>query len=82
MLIRLLLFKRQEELQLLQRQLEEREGELSKLKEEARPRVEGHGRAEGGDRGEWSGVIRGLVMWLLSQPPEENMKVVHSLFAI
>lgn len=54
-----LVFKHKEELQLLQRQLEEREGELSKLKEETRLRVEGHSRAEGGDRGEQSGVIRG-----------------------
>lgn len=57
-MIRVLLFKRKEELQLLQRQLEEREAELDKLKEETRLRVEAHSRAEGGDRGEWSGIIR------------------------
>lgn len=45
-----------EELQLLQRQLEEHEAELSQLKEEAAPRVEGQSRAEGGDRGERSAV--------------------------
>uniref|UniRef100_A0A671XJJ2 PPFIA binding protein 1a n=1 Tax=Sparus aurata TaxID=8175 RepID=A0A671XJJ2_SPAAU len=37
-----------EELQLLQRQLEEREVELRRLKDESRLRVEGHNRAEGG----------------------------------
>lgn len=57
-LILVLLFDHKEELQLLQRQLEEREAELSELKEETRPRVEGHSRVEGGDRGEWSGIIR------------------------
>lgn len=40
-----------EELQLLQKQLEEREVELRRLKEESRLRVESHGRAEGGERG-------------------------------
>ncbi|XP_056223487.1 liprin-beta-1-like isoform X1 [Seriola aureovittata] len=39
-----------EELQLLQRQLEERELELRRLKDESRLKVEGHNRAEGGDR--------------------------------
>lgn len=39
-----------EELQQLQRQLEEREAELRRLKEESRPRL------EGGDRGECAGV--------------------------
>ncbi|KAL6116678.1 ppfibp1 [Pungitius sinensis] len=39
-----------EELQLLQRQLEGREAELRRLKEESRPRVEVHGGAEGGER--------------------------------
>ncbi|XP_041819575.1 liprin-beta-1-like [Chelmon rostratus] len=39
-----------EELQLLQRQLEEREVELRRLKDENRLRVEGHSRAEGGER--------------------------------
>ncbi|XP_070709576.1 liprin-beta-1-like [Pempheris klunzingeri] len=39
-----------EELQLLQRQLEEREAELRRLKDESRPRVESHNRAEGGER--------------------------------
>ncbi|KAM8740339.1 liprin-beta-1-like isoform 1-T1 [Acanthopagrus schlegelii] len=37
----------EEELQLLQRQLEEREVELRRLKDESRVRVEGHNRAEG-----------------------------------
>ncbi|CAG04148.1 unnamed protein product, partial [Tetraodon nigroviridis] len=41
-----------EELQLLQRQLEEREAELSRLREESSPRVEAGSRAEGADRGE------------------------------
>lgn len=49
--------KHKEELQLLQRQLGEREAELRRLKEESRPRLEGQGRAETGDRGEWSGII-------------------------
>ncbi|XP_076578283.1 liprin-beta-1-like [Chaetodon auriga] len=39
-----------EELQLLQRQLEDREVELRRLKDESRLRVEGHSRAEGGER--------------------------------
>uniref|UniRef100_A0A3Q3WJT6 Liprin-beta-1/2 coiled-coil domain-containing protein n=1 Tax=Mola mola TaxID=94237 RepID=A0A3Q3WJT6_MOLML len=39
-----------EELQLLQRQLEEREVELRRLKEESRPRVGSQGREEGGER--------------------------------
>ncbi|XP_059182266.1 liprin-beta-1 [Centropristis striata] len=39
-----------EELQLLQRQLEEREAELRRLKDESRLRVESHNRAEGADR--------------------------------
>ncbi|XP_037317390.2 liprin-beta-1-like isoform X2 [Pungitius pungitius] len=39
-----------EELQLLQRQLEGREAELRRLKEESGPRVEVHGGAEGGER--------------------------------
>ncbi|KAK2859178.1 hypothetical protein Q5P01_003798 [Channa striata] len=39
-----------EELQLLQRQLEEREVELMKLKDEGRLRLESHTRAEGGER--------------------------------
>uniref|UniRef100_H3D541 PPFIA binding protein 1a n=1 Tax=Tetraodon nigroviridis TaxID=99883 RepID=H3D541_TETNG len=39
-----------EELQLLQRQLEEREAELSRLREESSPRVEAGSRAEGADR--------------------------------
>ncbi|XP_054480267.1 liprin-beta-1-like [Anoplopoma fimbria] len=39
-----------EELQLLQRQLEEREEELRRLKDESRLRVESHNRAEGGDK--------------------------------
>lgn len=50
----MLVFHHKEELQLLQRQLEEREAELSQLQEETRARVEAHGRAEGGDRGECS----------------------------
>lgn len=41
----------QDELQLLQRQLEEREVELKRLKDESRLRVESHNRAEGGERG-------------------------------
>lgn len=41
----------QEELQLLQRQLEVREAELRRLKEESGPRAESHGGAEGGERG-------------------------------
>uniref|UniRef100_A0A7N6AJY0 SAM domain-containing protein n=1 Tax=Anabas testudineus TaxID=64144 RepID=A0A7N6AJY0_ANATE len=40
-----------EELQLLQRQLEEREVELKRLKDDSRLRVESHNRAEGGERG-------------------------------
>uniref|UniRef100_G3Q996 SAM domain-containing protein n=1 Tax=Gasterosteus aculeatus aculeatus TaxID=481459 RepID=G3Q996_GASAC len=40
-----------EELQLLQRQLEVREAELRRLKEESGPRAESHGGAEGGERG-------------------------------
>uniref|UniRef100_A0A4W6C7S4 PPFIA binding protein 1a n=1 Tax=Lates calcarifer TaxID=8187 RepID=A0A4W6C7S4_LATCA len=40
-----------EELQLLQRQLEERELELRRLRDESRLKVESHNRAEGGDRG-------------------------------
>lgn len=51
-------FKRKEELQLLQRQLGEREAELRRLKEESRPRLECQGRAESGDRGECSGISR------------------------
>ncbi|GAA6221057.1 liprin-beta-1-like [Lates japonicus] len=39
-----------EELQLLQKQLEERELELRRLKDESRLKVESHNRAEGGDR--------------------------------
>ncbi|TNM91564.1 hypothetical protein fugu_019944 [Takifugu bimaculatus] len=39
-----------EELQLLQRQLGEREAELRRLKEESRPRLECQSRAESGDR--------------------------------
>ncbi|XP_018517547.1 liprin-beta-1 [Lates calcarifer] len=39
-----------EELQLLQRQLEERELELRRLRDESRLKVESHNRAEGGDR--------------------------------
>ncbi|XP_032361485.1 liprin-beta-1 isoform X1 [Etheostoma spectabile] len=39
-----------EELQLLQKQLEEREVELTRLKDESRLRVESHNRAEGGER--------------------------------
>ncbi|XP_039996124.1 liprin-beta-1 isoform X2 [Xiphias gladius] len=39
-----------EELQLLQRRLEERELELRRLKDESSLRVESHSRAEGGDR--------------------------------
>ncbi|XP_031714876.1 liprin-beta-1-like isoform X2 [Anarrhichthys ocellatus] len=39
-----------EELQLLQRQLEEREEELRRLKDESRLRVESHNGAEGGER--------------------------------
>uniref|UniRef100_UPI0037E8D0A6 liprin-beta-1 n=1 Tax=Semicossyphus pulcher TaxID=241346 RepID=UPI0037E8D0A6 len=39
-----------EELQLLQRQLEEREAELRRLKDESRPRTGSHSRAEGGER--------------------------------
>ncbi|XP_068573312.1 liprin-beta-1 isoform X2 [Cebidichthys violaceus] len=39
-----------EELQLLQRQLEEREEELRRLKDESRLRVESRNRAEGGER--------------------------------
>nr|XP_040030982.1 liprin-beta-1-like [Gasterosteus aculeatus aculeatus] len=39
-----------EELQLLQRQLEVREAELRRLKEESGPRAESHGGAEGGER--------------------------------
>lgn len=39
-----------EELQLLQRQLEEREVELRRLKDESRLRVESHNRADGGER--------------------------------
>lgn len=49
---------KQEELQLLQRQLGEREAELRRLKEESRPRLECQSRAESGDRGEWSGISR------------------------
>uniref|UniRef100_A0AAQ5XM99 SAM domain-containing protein n=1 Tax=Amphiprion ocellaris TaxID=80972 RepID=A0AAQ5XM99_AMPOC len=40
-----------EELQLLQKQLEEREMELRRLKDDSRLRVESHNRAEGGERG-------------------------------
>ncbi|XP_026218281.1 liprin-beta-1-like isoform X2 [Anabas testudineus] len=40
----------EEELQLLQRQLEEREVELKRLKDDSRLRVESHNRAEGGER--------------------------------
>uniref|UniRef100_A0A8C9XCA8 PPFIA binding protein 1a n=1 Tax=Sander lucioperca TaxID=283035 RepID=A0A8C9XCA8_SANLU len=40
-----------EELQFLQQQLEEREVELTRLKDESRLRVESHNRAEGGERG-------------------------------
>uniref|UniRef100_A0A3Q3N4N3 PPFIA binding protein 1a n=1 Tax=Labrus bergylta TaxID=56723 RepID=A0A3Q3N4N3_9LABR len=40
-----------EELQLLQKQLEEREAELRRLKDEGRLRTESHSRAEGGERG-------------------------------
>ncbi|KAM9334656.1 liprin-beta-1-like [Symphorus nematophorus] len=40
----------EEELQLLQRQLEEREAELRRLKDESRLRAESHNRAEGGER--------------------------------
>ncbi|XP_067346402.1 liprin-beta-1 isoform X2 [Channa argus] len=40
----------EEELQLLQRQLEEREVELKKLKDESRLRLESYTRAEGGER--------------------------------
>lgn len=44
----------QEELQLLQRQLEEREAELRRLRDEgSRLRAEGHGRADGAERGGW-----------------------------
>ncbi|XP_051812766.1 liprin-beta-1 isoform X1 [Acanthochromis polyacanthus] len=39
-----------EELQLLQKQLEEREMELRRLKDDGRLRVESHNRAEGGER--------------------------------
>ncbi|XP_068442789.1 liprin-beta-1 isoform X2 [Clinocottus analis] len=39
-----------EELQLLQRQLEEREEDLRRLKDDSRLRVESHSRAEGGER--------------------------------
>lgn len=39
-----------EELQLLQQQLEEREVELRRLKDESRLRVESHNRADGGER--------------------------------
>ncbi|XP_065807633.1 liprin-beta-1-like [Labrus bergylta] len=39
-----------EELQLLQKQLEEREAELRRLKDEGRLRTESHSRAEGGER--------------------------------
>ncbi|XP_044041948.1 liprin-beta-1 isoform X2 [Siniperca chuatsi] len=39
-----------DELQLLQRQLEERELELRRLKDESRLKVEGHNRADGGER--------------------------------
>ncbi|XP_035851914.1 liprin-beta-1 isoform X6 [Sander lucioperca] len=39
-----------EELQFLQQQLEEREVELTRLKDESRLRVESHNRAEGGER--------------------------------
>ncbi|XP_027127956.1 liprin-beta-1 isoform X1 [Larimichthys crocea] len=39
-----------EELQLLQRQLEEREAELQRLKDDNRLQVESHNRAEGGER--------------------------------
>lgn len=47
------LLQHKEELQLLQRQLEEREAELRRLKEEeSRPQL------EGGDRGECAGVVR------------------------
>ena len=41
----------QEELLLLQTQLEEREAELRRLKEESRLRMESHNRAEGGEGG-------------------------------
>ncbi|XP_019132468.2 liprin-beta-1 isoform X3 [Larimichthys crocea] len=40
----------EEELQLLQRQLEEREAELQRLKDDNRLQVESHNRAEGGER--------------------------------
>lgn len=46
-----IVFHRQEELQLLQRQLEEREAELQRLKDDNRLQVESHNRAEGGERG-------------------------------
>ncbi|XP_071358022.1 liprin-beta-1-like isoform X2 [Trachinotus anak] len=65
----------EEELQLLQRQLEERELELRRLKDEGRLKAESHSRAEGGDRDKEMLKMKRVLETLTSANDEKERRI-------
>ncbi|XP_047431235.1 liprin-beta-1 isoform X2 [Mugil cephalus] len=64
-----------DELQLLQKQLEEREVELRMLKDESRPRVESPDRAEGGERDNETLKMKSVLESLMSENDEKERRI-------
>ncbi|XP_017267101.1 liprin-beta-1 [Kryptolebias marmoratus] len=64
-----------EELQVLQRQLEEREEELRRLKDESRPKVEAHNRTEGGERDTEMVKMKRVLELLTSENNDKERKI-------
>ncbi|XP_069376290.1 liprin-beta-1 isoform X3 [Paralichthys olivaceus] len=64
-----------DELQLLQKQLEERELELRRLRDESRLKVEGHSRAEGGDGDTEMLKVRRVLETLASANDEKERRI-------
>ncbi|XP_034529923.1 liprin-beta-1 [Notolabrus celidotus] len=68
-----------EELQLLQKQLEEREAELRRLKDESRPRTDSHSRAEGGGDRDTEVLKMKMVLESLASANDEKERRIKEL---